>query len=441
MQFGKPAGKDMCGRSDDPGPARNRPPTREFARPWSGGMTTAPIVLVPGFWLGAWAWDEVVSALRGGGHEVTPVTLPGLESADADRTAITMSDHVDAICKAVRAAGAPAVVAVHSGAGFVGYAASDRIPELIAAMVYVDSAPGTGASEPDFDGVEKPLPSREAFEAEENLDGLNEEQLETFRRRALPQPGGVLREGAALANDARLDIPSTVICTGFTSEQVRDAVKEGYAWLGGLAELRDVTWVDLPTSHWPMWSRPRELAGIIGDVAKAHGPRRPATSSLLSDAIAHHIWATERLIDECAALTSEQLKTPAPGMYGSIIDTFRHLVSSDCWYLSFFCDGRTSINEDAEVSLAELRSVITSNGRAWTDLLAAEIDPGADVVEHGDGWEFHVPMGIRLAQVIHHGTDHRSQICTTLTNLGLTPPEIDAWAFAEATGRARPVYL
>ena len=73
-----------------------------------------------------------------------------------------------------------------------------------------------------------------------------------------------------MSNDARLDIPSTVICTGVTSEQMKAWAKEGYGWLGGLGELRDVTWVDLPTSHWPMWSRPRELAEIIGDVAKAH---------------------------------------------------------------------------------------------------------------------------------------------------------------------------
>jgi pimeloyl-ACP methyl ester carboxylesterase len=235
-------------------------------------MTTAPIVLVPGFWLGAWAWDEVAAALRADGHDVTALTLPGLESADADRSAITMSDHVDAICDSVRAAGAPVVLAVHSGAGASGYAASDRFPELIAAMVYVDSGPATGPLDPDFDAVEKPLPSPEELEAEENLDGLTEEQLETFRRRAVPEPGGALREAAELTNDARLDVPSTAICTGFTSDQYKAAVKEGYAWLGGFAELRNVTWVDLPTSHWPMWSRPRELAGIIGDVAKAHAP-------------------------------------------------------------------------------------------------------------------------------------------------------------------------
>jgi pimeloyl-ACP methyl ester carboxylesterase len=235
-------------------------------------MAAPPIVLVPGFWLGAWAWDEVADSLRADGHDVTALTLPGLESADADRSSITASDHVGAICEAVRAAEAPVVLAVHSGAGFTGYAASDRIPELIAAMVYVDSAPGKGAMDPDFEGVEKPLPPAEELAAEENLDGLGEEQLETFRQRAVPQPGGVLREAADLTNDARLDIPSTVICTGYTSEQYKAAVEEGYGWLAGLTELRDVTWVDLPTSHWPMWSRPQELAGIIGGVAKAHAP-------------------------------------------------------------------------------------------------------------------------------------------------------------------------
>ncbi len=228
---------------------------------------TTPIVLVPGFWLGAWAWDEVAEALRADGHDVTALTLPGLESGDADRSSITLSDHVDAICEAVEAAGRPVALAVHSGAGFPGYAASDRIPEKIAAMVYVDTGPGIGAMDPDFDDVEKPLPSREELEQEENLDGLSEEQLDTFRRRAVPQPGAVIREAVELANDARLDIPTTAICTGYTSQQYKDAIKEGYGFVRGFTELRNVTWIDLPTSHWPMWSRPRELAAIIGDVA------------------------------------------------------------------------------------------------------------------------------------------------------------------------------
>jgi len=112
--------------------------------------------------------------------------------------------------------------------------------------------------------------SWEELSAEENLDGLSEEQLETFRQRAVPEPGGVLRDAVELTHGARLDIPSTLICTGYSSQEYKEAMGEGYAWLAGLKEVRNVTWVDLPTSHWPMWSRPRELAGIIGDVAKDH---------------------------------------------------------------------------------------------------------------------------------------------------------------------------
>jgi pimeloyl-ACP methyl ester carboxylesterase len=234
-------------------------------------MANAPIILVPGFWLGAWAWDEVASLLRADGHDVTALTLPGLESKEADRSAITLTDHVDAIVEAVRAAASPVVLAVHSASGFSGYAASDRVPERIAAMVYVDTAPGRGALDPEFAGEEKPMVWSE-IEAEENLDGLTEEQKATFRERAVPVPGGVMRETIELTNDARRDIPSTFICTGFSAEQYQTYAREHPEWpfLAGIPELHNASWTDLPTSHWPMWSRPRELATIIGDVAKAH---------------------------------------------------------------------------------------------------------------------------------------------------------------------------
>jgi pimeloyl-ACP methyl ester carboxylesterase len=230
-------------------------------------MASAPIVLVPGFWLGAWAWDDVADALRGDGHDVTALTLPGLESADADRSNVTLSDHVDAIVEAVEAKGTPVVLAVHSGSGAAGYAVTDRIPDKIAAMVYVDSGPATAALGPDTEGADMPMVWEE-IESGENLDGLSDEQRETFRQRAVPQPAGVLREAPKLTNDARLDVPTTAIATGYTSDQYKEAIDEGQTWLGGFAELRDVTWVDLPTSHWPMWSRPQELAQIIGDVAR-----------------------------------------------------------------------------------------------------------------------------------------------------------------------------
>ena len=234
----------------------------------------APIILVPGFWLGAWAWDEVAATLRADGHDVTALTLPGLESADADRSSIGLEDHVKAIVDAVEAATAPPVLAVHSAAGFSGYAASDRVPDRIAAMVYVDTAPGKGAMDADFDADEKPMVWEE-IEAEENLDGISEDQKEAFRRRAVPVPGRVLREGVELTNDARNDVPATLVCTAFSAEQYQTYARghPEWAFLAGIPELRNASWVDLPTSHWPMWSRPQELARIIGDVAKAHAPR------------------------------------------------------------------------------------------------------------------------------------------------------------------------
>jgi pimeloyl-ACP methyl ester carboxylesterase len=235
-------------------------------------LSSAPIILVPGFWLGAWAWDEVAALLRSDGHDVTALTLPGLDSVDTDRSSIILADHIDAICDAVTAADRPVVLAVHSASGFSGYAASDRVPDRIAAMVYVDTAPGVGALDPDFDGVEKPL-DWASIETEENLDGLSEEQKATFRRRAVPVPGSLIREGATLTNDARRDIPSTFICTGFSGEQFQTYAREHPEWafLAGIPELRNATWIDLPTSHWPMWSRPTELATIIGEVATAAG--------------------------------------------------------------------------------------------------------------------------------------------------------------------------
>jgi len=235
-------------------------------------MSNPPIILVPGFWLGAWAWDEVAELLRADGHDVTALTLPGLESPDADRSKITFEDHVDAIVDAIEAAGRPVVLAVHSASGFSGYAASDRVPDRIAAMVYVDTAPGVGPLDPEFPDVDKPLDWKSVSE-EENLTGLTEAQLETFRRRAVPVPGGVLRGSVQLTNDARRDIPSTFICTGFSAADYQKYAREEpvMPWLAGIPEIRNATWIDLPTSHWPMWSRPADLAKIIGDVAKRSG--------------------------------------------------------------------------------------------------------------------------------------------------------------------------
>jgi pimeloyl-ACP methyl ester carboxylesterase len=237
-------------------------------------MSSAPIILVPGFWLGAWAWDDVADRLRTAGHDVTALTLPGMDAKEADRSSITFMDHVDAILAALRAAPSPAVLTVHSAAGFSGYAASDIAPELIAHMIYVDTAPGKPPLDPDFTDVEKPL-DWDSVSKEENLDGISEEQQATFRERAVPVPGSMLREPYTFTNDARRDVPSTIVATGFSAADYQKYAGEHPEWpfLAGIPELRNLSFVDLPTSHWPMWSKPAELATTIGDIATAAGAK------------------------------------------------------------------------------------------------------------------------------------------------------------------------
>jgi uncharacterized damage-inducible protein DinB len=158
--------------------------------------------------------------------------------------------------------------------------------------------------------------------------------------------------------------------------------------------------------------------------------------SLLRDAFAHHVWATLRLIDACLALSPDQLGTAAPGTYGSILETARHLVGADSSYLFVTSGERTPLIDEDHMGLSELRAAMERNGAAWSRLLGEDLDPDAVLVRRrDDGSETHAPVSIRLAQALHHGTDHRSQICTILTTLGLEPPAIDVWDFGEQDGR------
>jgi uncharacterized damage-inducible protein DinB len=161
---------------------------------------------------------------------------------------------------------------------------------------------------------------------------------------------------------------------------------------------------------------------------------------LLADAFGHHVWATLRLLDACLALSPEQLETTVPGTYGSIIGTIRHVVGSDASYLHLLTAGRLLEIEEDRMDLPTLRETMERNGPEWASLVAQDLDPDAMVPRHrDDGTDSFVPLGVRLAQALHHGTDHRSQIATALTTLGVEPPEIDAFDFAQQDGRVNVV--
>jgi uncharacterized damage-inducible protein DinB len=156
------------------------------------------------------------------------------------------------------------------------------------------------------------------------------------------------------------------------------------------------------------------------------------TNSILADAFGHHTWATLTLLDACARLTDEQLATTVPGTFGSIIGTLRHTVAADTGYLELLAPGEVAdIDEEDALTIGELRATMAACGEAWERLAAGELDGTRMVTRHrDDGSDSTAPLSIRIVQVIHHGTDHRSQVCTALSTLGIEPPEIDVWAYA-----------
>lgn len=230
--------------------------------------TLPSIILVPGHWLGAWAWDAVASELRTRGHAVTALTLPGLDPDDPDRTSRTVDDQVDALRKAVAAAsadGSAVVLVAHSGAGTPVSLLLDQNPTAVSRVIYVDSGPVSDGSafDRDFpaDQEELELPPFDQLLA--SLDGLSEHDLRRFRERAVPQPGPAMRQVVHLTNDARRDVPSTIIACSFPSEALMQMARAGNEMMAETAALRDLELVDLPTGHWPMWSRPAGLAAAI----------------------------------------------------------------------------------------------------------------------------------------------------------------------------------
>ena len=229
---------------------------------------SAPIVLVPGFWLGAWAWDAVADRLRADGHEVLALTLPGLDAVETDRAGITMADHVDAIVEAITSFDEPVVLALHSGAAVSGFGATDRAADRIAAVVYVDTFPISGPINGELDGDEWPLPTWDELEADGNsLDGLDDDTRAMIVARAVPEPAAAVRESVGAVDGAALAIRSVVLCTSFPSAEFAEMIEAGSPWMADLASLQHVTYVDFPTSHWPMWSAPEFTAALLGQVA------------------------------------------------------------------------------------------------------------------------------------------------------------------------------
>jgi pimeloyl-ACP methyl ester carboxylesterase len=224
------------------------------------------IILIPGLWLDGSSWDQVVPVLEQAGHRAHPLTLPGMESKDADRSEVTLRDHVDAVVAVVDAVDGPVALVGHSAGAAIAHAALDARPDRVARAVYVGGFP-TGDGDAVADGFaaangEVPLPDWSAFEDEELAD-LDDGALAAFRERAIPSPERVTRDPQRLSDERRYDVPVTVIVTEFTSEMLRKWIEQGAEPVREFTKIKDVEHVDLPTGHWPQFTRPEELALAI----------------------------------------------------------------------------------------------------------------------------------------------------------------------------------
>jgi pimeloyl-ACP methyl ester carboxylesterase len=228
------------------------------------------IILVPGFWLDASSWRDVTPALEAAGHRVHPLTLPGLESVEADRGGIGLRDHVDAVVSVVDSlseeSGDRVVLVGHSGGGAIIHAAVDARPDRVARAIYVDSGPlghgGVINDELPSDGDDMPLPPWELFEDADLVD-LTDELRVQFRSRAIPEPLGVTSEAQELHDERRYEVPATIIACQFPSSLLREWIAGGHPYVAELARIRDVEYLDLPTGHWPQFTKPAELGDLL----------------------------------------------------------------------------------------------------------------------------------------------------------------------------------
>ncbi|MGC0420993.1 alpha/beta fold hydrolase [Embleya sp. AB8] len=229
------------------------------------------LVLVAGAWLGSWAWDDVVPELRAAGHGVHPVTLAGL--AERRGEPVGQQTHVQDIVDVVERGDLRDVVVVgHSYSGIPVGQAAERIGERLRRVVFVDAnVPTDGKS--FASGWAGPAEFAAAIAANGGFwapltaadfvdQGLTDEQIARIVGGSTPHPGASLTEPAVLARSMG-ELPAMYIKCLLDGDEPRAEVAEL------LATSERWRRVDLDTGHWPMFSQPRELAGLLLDAAAA----------------------------------------------------------------------------------------------------------------------------------------------------------------------------
>ncbi|MCB2176591.1 MAG: alpha/beta hydrolase [Actinomycetales bacterium] len=246
-------------------------------------MNTPTYVLVPGFWLGAWVWRPVADLLRERGHVVHTVDLTGMgERADLASPETDLTTHIDDVVRLLEERDLHDVVLVgHSYGALVTTGAADRVPERVARLVYIDAGPlPDGMAQADFEGPDARVANEELVMAHGQgwqlppppwavlgaaVPEVDEAAVAALVEGSRPQPWLTAAQPVALTG-AWERLPRTGVLCSFSLEQLQQMAPHAPAF----AHLVDGDWtyVELPTWHWPMVSRPAELADVLAAVGR-----------------------------------------------------------------------------------------------------------------------------------------------------------------------------
>jgi pimeloyl-ACP methyl ester carboxylesterase len=223
------------------------------------------ILLIAGLWLDGSAWDDVVPELESLGHRPVPLTLPGQGDGSASAT---LDDQVAAVLAAVDSASGKPIVVGHSAACTLAWLAADARPEKMAKVALIggfpsaDGEPYADLFEPE-DGV-MPFPGWGPFEGPDSAD-VDEEARRSFESAAIPVPEGVSRGVVRLTDERRFDVPVVLVCPEFTPTQAQEWIDAGD--VPELAKAKHLDLIDIDSGHWPMFTKPTELARLLASAA------------------------------------------------------------------------------------------------------------------------------------------------------------------------------
>jgi uncharacterized damage-inducible protein DinB len=158
---------------------------------------------------------------------------------------------------------------------------------------------------------------------------------------------------------------------------------------------------------------------------------------ILLEAFRHHAWANKQLLAACRSLPHEQLRLPgtAAGTDRGILTILNHIIQSDRGYASRRGDRPAWVENEDTADLDELERRADENAEVWERLLSQPLEASKLIILDQGAYE--AEQSVLVIQALHHANAHREQICAVLTGLGIEPPDIQAWAYAEATGHAR----